>query len=150
LFSGTVSEKMSWLRDQVSLWKVDELSKLAGAEWTAADIKALLLEVCQQPRPGMVPDMKQSTPGNLKWEEMEAFEEYKPAARSEAEVYGLELGAYLRGRNNVRTALYEYKHHDSHREVFVESTIAALEACNSFEQLLATIPNLATRQQDTA
>jgi hypothetical protein len=82
--------------------KRDEFCNRVKSEWDVEGIRALLLEVCQQPRAGEVVDMETSICGNLKWEKMEPFDEYTPVARSEAEVYGLELRRYLQIWNHTR------------------------------------------------
>ncbi|KFX85713.1 hypothetical protein V490_09465 [Pseudogymnoascus sp. VKM F-3557] len=142
------SQKFTWIWTGSS--KVDKVLEAAKSEWSAADIKALLLEACQKPRSGEVADIEKSVCGNLKWQKMEASDEYEPAGRSEAEVYGLEFRGYLLRWNATRRTLYGYKGQSNHRAIFSEPTVKVLGTCRNFTQLLAAIQELALEYQNTA
>jgi hypothetical protein len=116
--------------------------------WTPAEMKAFLLEICENPRPKEVPDLDKSECGNLKWEEMSPLDDYFPSVDSEAEVYARTFCSFLRSWNLVRTNLYGIYGKRVYRPLLAAQEVEALLTYSNFTELVAAVKDMVVEYQE--
>ena len=111
-------------------------------------MRALLLEICENPRPGELPDLEKSECGKVKWEEMIPLDDYLPPADSEAEVYARTFCSYLRSWNLSRSISYGFNGKRIHRALFSAPMVEALLTYSNFTRLVTAVKELPVEYQE--
>lgn len=141
MFSFPSIDKRS---DPASQYDTKSLTKV---DWYCKDIVSLLVEVIDNRKSGVEPDLEQCQLGSMVWRDMEEFSEYIIEVHNEAGVYAITMSGFFESMRGLRTGLYNYKGMEHYKEVFTQDTIERVERCSDFEALRSAVLTLKTEMQ---
>jgi hypothetical protein len=124
-----------------------DTTQLPKTDWRCCDILSLVLEAVDNRIEKKEPDLEESQLGNIVWTEQQDFAEYEPLVETQAGLYSVVIGSFLRSFSRLRTTLYEYKSADIHKQIFTVGSIQRVQACVDFESLRSAILALVTEDQ---